>query len=200
MSKPSPANSLFYPWLLIVSGVLGLAASFTITYDKLKLIENPSFVPSCNINPIISCGQVMKTAQSSAFGFPNSWIGLAAFAMVLLVGVSLLAGASFKAWYWRAFNLGTFLGVLFVHWLFIQTTYTIHALCPWCILTWIVTIATFWFTTIFNLQNGYLPTPKSLKRIANFIYEYKYLLLVVWYLIITFLILHHFWYYFGRHL
>jgi len=200
MTAITKISTRFYAWLLIVCGALGLLSSYVITLDKLKLTENPRFVPSCNINPIISCGSVMKTAQSNAFGFPNSWIGLAAFAAVLVVGVSMLAGADFKSWYWRLFNLGMLLGVIFIHWLFIQTVWVIHALCPWCMLTWVVTIAVFWFTTIYNLQNGHWPTPKSLKPVINFIYEYKYLLLFLWYLIIAVLILHHFWYYYGHDL
>ncbi len=194
MSTAFPTK--FYAWLLTVGGTLGLIASAAITEDKLKLLENPNFVPGCSLNPVISCGSVMKTAQASAFGFPNSWLGLVAFAVVITVGVSLLAGANFKPWYWRLFNLGSFLGVIFVHWLFTQSVYSIHALCLWCMLVWAVTIAIFWYTTLHNLVTGMIPTHPRLSRPVQIAHEYKNLALVLWYILIIIPILYHFWYYF----
>ena len=42
---------------------------------------------------MVSCGSVMKSDQAEAFGFPNPMLGLVAYAVVICVGVSLLAGA-----------------------------------------------------------------------------------------------------------
>lgn len=68
-------------------------ASNTLTLEKIRLLESPRCVPSCNINPILSHGSVMRTGQASAFGFPDPLIGVAAFAVVVTVGVVLLTGA-----------------------------------------------------------------------------------------------------------
>jgi uncharacterized membrane protein len=192
--KPTP--SPIYAWFLTIAGAIGLIASFVITLEKLRLLQNPSYVPSCSINPVISCGSVMKTAQAAVFGFPNSWIGLVGFTAVIVVGVSLLAGATFKAWYWRIFTLGTLFGVAFIHWLFSQSVYVINALCPWCMVVWSVTIPIFWFTLLLTLKGGYWPLPKFLKTSFKFAYDYKFLILACWYLLIVGLILQHFWYYF----
>lgn len=59
------------PWLLIVTGSLGLLSSFVITVDKFELLKNPDFRPSCSINPVLSCTNVMLSDQASVFGFPN---------------------------------------------------------------------------------------------------------------------------------
>lgn len=192
----TPRFSKAFAWLLTLAGATGLLASFVITLEKLRLLENPAYVPACSLNPVISCGSVMKTAQAAVFGFPNSWIGLVGFTAVMVVGVSLLAGADFKSWYWRLFNFGTFLGLAMVHWLFTQSVYVIHALCPWCMLVWTVTIAIFWFTTVRNLKTGDLRTPRSWKSLTQALYNYKFLILAVWYLVIIGLILIKFWYYF----
>ncbi len=189
-------NTKVYAWLLSVAGSVGLLASFVITLEKLRLLQNPAYVPSCSINPIISCGSVMKTAQASVFGFPNSWLGLIGFSAVIIVGVSLLAGAQFKAWYWRLFSLGTLFGVIFIHWLFVQSVYYIHALCPWCMVVWAVTIPIFWFTTLYCFKKGYWPTPKTLRLPLQTLCDYKFLVLACWYLLVAGLILQHFWYYF----
>jgi uncharacterized membrane protein len=39
-------------------------------------------MPSCSINPILSCGSVMTTPEAEAFGIPNLLIGIAGFAVV----------------------------------------------------------------------------------------------------------------------
>lgn len=195
-STPHRRRPIRYAWLLVLSGSLGLLAAFIITLEKLRLLADSSYVPSCSLNPIISCGSVMETAQASVFGFPNSWLGLIGFAIIITVGMSLLAGATFADWYWRVLNLAALLGVIFVHWLFFQSVYVIEALCPWCMLVWVVTIATFWYTTMRNIHQGIIPVTSSLEPVVAWIKSYKNLILALWYLAITALILQHFWYYF----
>ncbi|HEY2089307.1 MAG TPA: vitamin K epoxide reductase family protein, partial [Mycobacterium sp.] len=63
-------------WWILIAGVIGLIASATLTVEKIELLLNPAYVPSCNLNPIVSCGSVMTTPQASALGFPNSLIGI----------------------------------------------------------------------------------------------------------------------------
>jgi uncharacterized membrane protein len=190
------------PYILIIGGILGLIAAFVISFDKMRLEENPGYQPSCDLNPIISCGSVMKSAQGQAFGFPNPWIGLAAFAILVTVGVSILSGAKFKRWYWLGLEAGTVLGLAFVHWLFFQSVYRIHALCPWCMLVWVVTITTFWYVTLYNIETGVIKLPKGKRwqKFATFIRSHHLDILILWFLIILALILKHFWYYFGTHL
>ena len=53
-------------------------ASLTLTVEKIELLIDPSYVPSCSINPVLSCGSVMVTHQASVFGFPNPLIGIVA--------------------------------------------------------------------------------------------------------------------------
>ncbi len=194
VAKPAPTR--WVAWLLTLGGSIGLFASFVLTIDKFKFLANPNFVPSCSINPVISCGTIMNSSQAAAFGFPNPFIGLAAFSAVIVVGVSVLAGAKFPYWYWRLFNLGALFGVVFVHWLFFQSVYRIQALCPWCIVVWAVTIPIFWYTTLYNLSSGAIPTPKYLDGIVKFAQEYKNATLLIWYLVIAGLILQRFWYFF----
>ncbi len=185
-----------YAWFLVIGGAVGLVASFVITLEKLRLLQDSGYVPSCSINPVISCGSVMQTAQASVFGFPNSWLGLVGFTAVMVVGLGLLAGAEYKTWYWRAFNFGTLLGVVFIHWLLGQSVFVIHALCPWCMVVWAVTIPIFWYTTMRAIHEGYWRLPKVLQPVLRFLQSYKHVVLVLWYVVIVALILHQFWYYF----
>lgn len=186
------------PWLLVVVGVIGVACAFIIMYEKLHLLANPNYQTACDINPIISCGSVMQSDQAEAFGFPNPFLGLIGFAMVATIGGALLAGAQFKRWFWRAAQAGMLFAVLFVHWLFYQAVYNIGALCPWCMVVWTVTILGFWYLLLYNLRMKHIATPKQLTSVVAFAQRHHLDILVAWYLIIVALILHHFWYYFGR--
>ncbi|MEV7216979.1 vitamin K epoxide reductase family protein [Kitasatospora cineracea] len=182
-----------YAWLLLIGGLIGLAASAVLTLDKLKLMENPAYQPSCNINPIISCGSVMRTAQAEAFGFPNPLIGLAAFGALAAIGAGLLAGAAHRRWFWLSLQAGTLLGLGFVVWLIDQALYEIGALCPYCMVVWAVVITTFWYTTVHNLRTGTLPAPALLRRLAAL--RFQWLVPTAAYLLIALLILNRFWYY-----
>jgi len=196
--KPTAAKQTLnrvYPFILIIAGTLGLLASFAITIEKLHLLQNPAYHPLCSINPIISCSPIMLSPEASAFGFPNSLIGIFGFALVVNVGVSLLAGAALKRWYWRAFNAGTLFGIVFVHWLIAIALFDIKALCIYCNLVWVITAPIFWYTTLYNLREGHLPTPAKLKTAVAFAQRHHGDILAAWYGILIFIVLHQFWYY-----
>ncbi|NYV73633.1 MULTISPECIES: vitamin K epoxide reductase family protein [Streptomyces] len=162
--------------LLAITGALGVLASWIITMDKFHLLEDPDFTPACSLNPIFSCKNIMQSDQASVFGFPNPLLGLVTYAVVVCVGMSVIAGARFPRWYWLTLNAGTLFGVGFCTWLMIQSLYEIHNLCLWCMLAWTATIVMFWYVTSFNVRNGFLPAPKGLR---TFFDEFTWVLPVV---------------------
>ncbi|WP_369395119.1 vitamin K epoxide reductase family protein [Streptomyces sp. CG1] len=147
--------------LLVLTGAAGLLASWVITLDKFKLLQNPNFTPGCSLNPVVSCGSVMKSPQATVFGFPNPMLGLVAYGIVICVGISLLAGAAFPRWYWLVFGAGCLFGVGFVSWLQFESLYRIDALCLWCALAWVATILMFWYVTSFAVRHRFLPVPAT---------------------------------------
>lgn len=188
------------PYILIIAGIIGLISSFALTWDDLKIAQNPAYRPSCNLNPIISCGSVMTSPEGGVFGFPNSWGGLAGFAALATVGFAILAGAEFKRWFWLGLEAGTIFGIGLVHWLFYASVYRISALCPWCMTVWVITITTFLYVTLYNIEQGVIKLPKGKwQAAANFVRQHHIDILVLWLLIIGGLILKHFWYYYGHY-
>ncbi|MEV0738442.1 vitamin K epoxide reductase family protein [Streptomyces sp. NPDC050549] len=179
-------------WLLIVSGALGILASFVITIDKFQLVQDPGFTPSCNISPVLSCTNVMRSHQASVFGFPNPLLGLITYPVVVAVGAALLSGARCRRWFWLGLNLGTLFGAAFCMWLMTQALYEIGALCLWCCLAWAATIAMFWYVTAHNLRHGIVPAPRGL--VAG-VREFHWVVPVTWYLSIVMLIATRFWTY-----
>ncbi|KUN82098.1 vitamin K epoxide reductase family protein [Streptomyces griseoruber] len=176
--------------LLLLCGAAGLLASWVITLDKFKLLENPDFVPGCSLNPVVSCGSVMKSDQASAFGFPNPMLGLVAYGVVVCVGMSLLAGAAFPRWYWLTFTAGCLFGVGFVTWLQFQSLYRINALCLWCCLAWIATIVLFWYVVSFDVRREFLPVPPALR---TFFAEFTWVLPLLQLGVVGMLILTRWW-------
>jgi len=139
---------------LIVVGALGWWAAFSLTVDKILLLENPDADLDCNFSVIVQCGKNLGSWQGSVFGFPNPLIGLGGFVAPIAVGVGLLAGARFARWFWIAFNVGIAGALAFVIWLISQSIFVLGTLCPWCMLVWSVTIPLFWIVTARNLADG----------------------------------------------
>lgn len=179
-------------WVLVVCGAVGIVASFVLTVEKFKLAEDPDYVPSCSINPVLSCGSVMARWQAGVFGFPNPLLGVAGFAVAITVGMLLFARARPAAWFWGGLQIGVTLAVIFIHWLIVQSLYDIGALCPYCMVVWAVTIPTFLFVTIRNVHASGLTSRSLIAR--GFAHNHA-LILTAWYLVIIVLIGFRFWSY-----
>lgn len=183
------------PYLLVILGFIGLIAAFILTMEKITILKNPDYSPSCNLNPVLSCGSIIITKQASAFGFPNPFIGLAGFAVVITVGMGMLAGASYKKWFWKGLNIGALLGFIFVHWLIFESLYDIGALCIYCMVVWTITAPIFWYTTLYNLRHNNIKTPNGLKKTVEFAQQHHLDILLSWYALVILAILTKFWYY-----
>ncbi|UNS95961.1 vitamin K epoxide reductase family protein [Streptomyces tubbatahanensis] len=179
-----------FGWMLIITGAAGLLASWVITLDKFKLLEDKNFKPACSINPVIACGNIMQSDQAAAFGAPNPMIGLVAYGVVVCVGVCLLTRVTFPRWYWLTFNAGCLFGVGFVSWLQYQSLYVIGNLCLWCCLAWVITIVMFWYVTAHNVRSGFLPAPAGVRGFAD---EFPWVLPVLHIGVIGILVLTRWW-------
>ncbi|WP_405998846.1 vitamin K epoxide reductase family protein [Streptomyces sp. NBC_00829] len=179
-----------FAFLLVITGAAGLLASWVITIDKIKLAEDPTFTPGCSLNPVVSCGNIMKSDQAQAFGFPNPLLGLVAYSMVIAIGVALLAGARYRRWYWLGLNAGCLFGVGFCTWLQYQSLYNINALCLWCSLAWVATIVMFCYVTGHNIKHRAIKVPEGLRRTLM---EFHWMPPVLWIGIIGMLILTRWW-------
>jgi uncharacterized membrane protein len=177
-------------WILI-AGVLGFASAFTLTLEKIEILINPAYVPSCSINPVLSCGSVMVTHQASAFGFPNPLIGIVAFTVVVVTGVLALAKVALPRWYWAGLSVGTLLGVAFVHWLIFQSLYRIGALCPYCMVVWAVTIPLLVVVATIALA------PQTGNAVTRVVHQWRWSLVALWFTAVILLILVRFWNYWS---
>lgn len=152
-------------WLLAVGGIIGWISSFILTIDKIKLLENPNYISSCNINSVLACGNIVKTDQASFFGFPNSLIGVSSFPILALVGVLILLEVNIFKWILQTIAIMSGLATLFVSWLAYQSIYVIEILCPYCIVVWGMTVPIFFLTSRDLLNSS---RNKNLKLLVPF--------------------------------
>jgi uncharacterized membrane protein len=181
-------------WWVLIAGVIGLAASMTLTVEKIDILLNPSYVPSCNINPIVSCGSVMVTPQASVLGFPNPLLGLVGFTVVIVTGVLAVAKVDLPQWYWIGLTVGTLIGVVFVHWLIFQSLYRIGALCPYCMVVWVVTVS----LLVVVASIAFRPALQRRQSGAVWVlYQWRWSIAALWFTAVFLLIMVRFWNYWS---
>ncbi|MCM0620212.1 vitamin K epoxide reductase family protein [Nocardioides bruguierae] len=177
--------------LVTVLGALGLLAAFTLAVEKVETLLDPNYVPSCNFNPVLSCGSVMSTDQAALFGFPNPFLGILGFSVVVTVGVVLASGVRLPVWIHWGLALGCTAGLVFIHWLAWQSLYDIKALCPYCMVVWTVTIPLFVWSTLSAARMS------SGSRLVHGLWSYRLVIVLAWYLVFIAAIGEAFWSYWS---
>jgi len=186
MPDSSPrSRPVGYAIFLIIAGALGLLAAWELSVEKILVLADPDHVPACNVGVLVGCSVNLDSWQGSLFGFPNPFIGLMAWPIVITIGVALLAGATFARWFWIGFNVGVAGALVFVGWLIAQSIYVLAVLCPWCMLTWVVTIPTFFAVILHSLRAGHIPASERTRRLAAEWFKWIPLITVVWCVIIV---------------
>ena len=180
-------------WWVLIAGVIGLVSSMTLTVEKIDILANPSYVPSCNINPILSCGSVMVTPQASLLGFPNPLLGIMAFTVVVVGGVLAVAKVPLPHWFWIGSTAGLLVGAVLVHWLIFQSLYRIGALCPYCMVVWVVTITLLVVVSAIVLR----PTLADSNALVRVLFQWRWSIAALWFTAVFLLIMVRFWDYWS---
>lgn len=170
---------------LIVAGLIGLVAALALTIDKFTLLSEPQAQLSCNINPLVGCGKNLASWQGSVLGFPNPLIGLMYWPAPIAVGTAILAGARFSRWFWLLFNLSVLGAFVLVVFFIVTSLYALFVLCPYCMITWLVTIPTFFAVTLYNLREGHIPASASVRRFAGAAFGWLPLITFLAYVIVA---------------
>jgi uncharacterized membrane protein len=152
---------------LILAGLAGLTASMNLTFDDVNS-KTTGAAQSCDFSLFVQCSKNLGSWEGSLFGFPNPLIGLGAFTVPLVIGIAILFGATFRRWFWIAFNLGVVFALAFVIFLIGTSIYVLGTLCLWCALVWTFTIPMFWSLSLYNLKTGNIRvSPRATKFFAS---------------------------------
>ena len=169
---------------LVIAGVVGWWAAFSLTMEKFEALADPDAIASCDFSPLVQCSANLDSWQGSVFGFPNPILGVTGWVAPIVVGMAILARARFARWFWLLFELGMLFAFGFVCWLIAQSIFVLGTLCPWCMVTWLVTIPTFYAVTLHVARSGMLPAPASVRRMADRLMSWVPLLAILSYAVI----------------
>lgn len=179
-----------YGWLLVVGSVLGIVASWELIRAQITLLREPLAELTCDVNPLVSCGDSLNVWQGNLLGVPNSFVGAMAFAALLVLGLLLASGRSLPRWMWWGLSAGCLGGMVFVSWFLGQSLLVLDKLCPFCMLIWAVTIPVSAATWGQAALGGHLGLPRAA---ARRLHAARWWLAGAMYLVVIVLVLVRFW-------
>lgn len=173
---------------LVIAGVIGWIAAFALTVEKFQALATPDAGPaSCDFSILVQCSKNLDSPQGSAFGFPNPILGLTGWVAPIVVGMAILAGARFARWFWWAFAAGITFAFGFVLWLIGQSIFVLSTLCPWCMVTWLVTIPTFYAVIVHLLRSGAVSDAPRVRAVGTALSAWVPLMAIVTYAVVLLL-------------
>lgn len=180
-AKTKSSNKWIFGTMLVF-GFLGLLAAWALSTERIQQLEDPNAQLICNFNLLFNCGTVMKTAQAHVFGFPNSFIGMMAYPVVITVAVAGLSGVRFPRRFMLAAQICYGLGLIFAYWLFFQSVFVIQVLCPWCLVVTFSTTILFETLLRYNIRenNLYLSPAVHQKMLGWLNKDYDKILVTAW--------------------
>ena len=176
--------------IMIAFGIVGLISSFVLAVEEFHLLKDPNAVLSCSFNLVLNCAGVMKTWQASVFGFPNMFIGLMGFPLVILIALLGLSNVRFPRWFLIGTQIGIVFWTLFAYWLFFNSVYAIQILCPWClVVTFSMTMLSATITHYNLRENTFNFNSSRNKKIQEFMYkDYDKLIVASWIVLLVSLV------------
>lgn len=163
-------------WTLLITGAGAWLASGKLVLERLELMKNPDYIASCDINPWLSCGRIMKSWQAALFGFPNPLIGIVGFGIVITIAMALLAGARFQRWFWICLQIGLGLALIMLGFLYYSAVFVIGALCLYCMIVWFFAVPMFFYTLRRNIMAGVIRVPAGVR---SFVENWTFVLVAV---------------------
>lgn len=160
----NPLTGLRLGVWLVVLGTVGLAAAAALSIEDFKLALDPSYSPSCSISLFITCSNAMQSWQGKLLGFPNPFLGVGAFPVVMTTGVVLITGWRPPRWYWRAFTAFTTAAAALIVFLVFSTIDSIGKLCPYCMVVWTIMVVLVVQTYAYAFAEGHLPAGAGFRR------------------------------------
>ena len=141
-------------WLVAsVGSAVGLVASFIQTIERISYADQPLKALTCDINSVFSCSSVFDGWQSSFFGFSNSIMSLAFFAVVFGVSISGVTGSLINKYLRYVMHFFSVFFLAFGAWYLYQTVYAIGALCIFCIFIYTGVILLNWAFLRININD-----------------------------------------------
>ena len=174
----------YWAYLVILGGMMGTYAAFSLLLGRIEYYKNPNYVPPCSINIWLDCGIVMKSKWATLFGFPNTIIGLITYPSAILTGFMMLLNPKNNS---KLMNVCLFissLGLIMNIFLLYISSYIIASLCPWCVLAGVATSNIFFSILFYNITNDHLVLKNSPKYKAMLKGNWDIIPVIVYYIVV----------------
>lgn len=169
-----------YALLVLVCSLVGMTASIGLLLSERSLLKNPDDALSCDLNPLVGCSDFLTSEYNTAFfSIPNAVWGLAFFSAMAALAVAFVAKARVARWLWWLLCLGMVGASAWLGWFWHVSFFVKESMCPFCLVTWIVTIPLIVHTWIRAAQAGHLPCPTKLR---GFLVRWRWGIVLVVYL------------------
>lgn len=142
-------HSSFWTYgVMLFFSVVALITSLILSAETLALARAPKKLLSCDFNTVVSCSRVSQAWQAEIvkFGelsFPNAFFGIAAESVFVTLAVIGMIRVCAPRWFAICTWIGGLCALAYSYWLFSQSMFVIHALCPWCIVLMLSTTMQF---------------------------------------------------------
>ena len=182
-----------YGVMLFFSAV-ALVTSLILSAETLALAREPNKLLSCDFNSVVSCSRVAQTWQAEIvkFGelsFPNAFFGIAAESVFVTLAVIGMIRVRVPRWFAICTWLGGLCALAYAYWLFSQSMFVIHALCPWCIVLMFSTTMQFISLTHASVSSQKLLVKRFSLVESYYRLRYDLLIDVLWIAVLVTLIL-----------
>lgn len=173
-----------YGVMLFFSAV-ALVTSLILSAETLALARAPKKLLSCDFNSVVSCSRVAQTWQAEMvkFGelsFPNAFFGIAAESVFVTLAVIGMIRVRVPRWFAICTWLGGLCALAYAYWLFSQSMFVIHALCPWCIVLMFSTTVQFMALTHASVSSQKLLVKRFSLVESYYRLRYDLLIDVLW--------------------
>lgn len=175
--KKAAPGALEYGWTLIIAGLLGGFASLQLLLSQRALEADPYANLSCDVNELLACSTFLTSWEGSLLGFSNSYLGLAGFGGMMLLGIYLLIKRSLPTVLWVAMSAAAVLAFLFLLWFQYTSFFEAGTLCPWCLVIWAALIPFITHTA------GQAHANLSGKR--SVVWRMRWLIIIIWFVAIA---------------
>lgn len=118
---------------LLIFAIIGLVTSFVLSAEAITLAANPGAELPCSLNAVLDCAAVGSDPSASVFGFPNAFVGMMAFPVMITIAVAALMGAKLPRPFLFGGFIGSVAGIGFAAWMLYMSFFVIQILCPWCL-------------------------------------------------------------------
>lgn len=160
--------------VMALAALLGLVSAMVLSIEAWRLAMDSSASFGCDVNSVLSCSAVARTPQARVLGFPNAFLGIAFEAVILALALALAAGVRFPRWYQLGAALLASGGLVFALWLFGQSYFVIHVLCPWCLVTAATTVLVFATMMRISVREGAVPSGEGARRALALGYDWAF--------------------------